>query len=199
MGFSKLITMKLVFATNNPNKLIEVKALLPQHHILSLQDIGCFEDIPETEDTIKGNAILKAAYILKNYGYHCFADDTGLEVEVLNGAPGVYSARYAGPDCNAEDNIQKLLRALDAIDNRAAQFKTVVALTTQTKILTFTGICKGNILTEKHGSSGFGYDPIFRPDDFTQSFAEMTLLEKSAISHRGKAVRQLIDFLNTKS
>ncbi len=190
--------MKLVFATNNPNKLIEVKALLPQHHILSLQDIGCFEDIPETEDTIKGNAILKAEYVLKNYGYHCFADDTGLEVEALNGDPGVYSARYAGPDCNSENNIQKLLKALDAHANRAAQFKTVVALTTQTETLTFTGICKGNILIEKHGDSGFGYDPIFTPLGFEKSFAEMTLLEKSAISHRGKAVRDLISYLNTK-
>ena len=191
--------MKLVFATNNPNKLIEVKALLPQHDILSLQDIGCFEDIPETEDTIKSNAILKAEYVLKNYGYNCFADDTGLEVKALNGEPGVYSARYAGPDCNAEDNMQKLLKALENKDNRQAQFKTVVALTTLTKTVTFEGICRGNILTQKQGNEGFGYDPIFKPEGFNQSFSEMTLDEKSAISHRGKAVRQLITFLNTKS
>ncbi|MCF6212888.1 MAG: non-canonical purine NTP diphosphatase [Flavobacteriaceae bacterium] len=189
--------MKLVFATNNPNKLIEVKALLPQYDILSLQDIGCFSAIPETEDTIKGNAILKAEYVLKNYSYNCFADDTGLEVGVLNGAPGVYSARYAGPNCNAEDNMQKLLKALKGNANRQAQFKTVVALTTRTKTLCFEGICKGSISTHKLGSSGFGYDPIFIPMGSDKSFAEMSLEEKSAISHRGKAVQQLIIFLQT--
>lgn len=189
--------MKLVFATNNAHKLKEVKALLPLHEILSLQDIGCFEDIPETKNTIKGNAILKAEFVLKNYGYNCFADDTGLEVVALNGAPGVYSARYAGADCNAENNIQKLLKALVDKDNRQAQFKTIVALTTLTKTVTFEGICKGDILTQKQGGSGFGYDPIFRPEGFTQSFAEMTLDEKAVISHRGNAVRQLIAFLQT--
>jgi XTP/dITP diphosphohydrolase len=189
--------MKLVFATNNPHKLAEVRALLPQHHILSLQDIGCYDDIPETQDTIKGNAIQKAEYVTKKYGYFCFADDTGLEVAALNGAPGVYSARYAGPDCNAQNNVKKLLAALKEASNRAARFKTVVALTTPTKIETFEGICTGIILKEQHGANGFGYDPIFRPTGFDKSFAQMTQEEKAAISHRGKAVRQLIDYLKT--
>ncbi len=189
--------MKLVFVTNNPHKLAEVRALLPQHHILSLQDIGCYEDIPETQDTIKGNAIQKAEYVTKKYGYFCFADDTGLEVAALNGAPGVYSARYAGPDCKAQDNVKKLLAALNDTTNRAARFKTVVALTTQTETETFEGICKGLILKEHHGNSGFGYDPIFKPEGYNKTFAQMTQEEKAAISHRGKAVRQLIDYLKT--
>jgi len=189
--------MKLVFATNNPHKLAEVRALLPQHPILSLQDIGCYEDIPETQETIKGNAIQKAEYVTKKYGYFCFADDTGLEVVALNGAPGVYSARYAGLDCNAQDNVKKLLEALKDTTNRAARFKTVVALTTPTKTETFEGICTGIILKEQHGNSGFGYDPIFKPTGFDKTFAQMTQEEKSAISHRGKAVRQLIAYLKS--
>jgi len=189
--------MKLVFATNNAHKLAEVRAILKSYQILSLQDIGCFEDIPETKNTIKANAKQKAEYVLKKYGYNCFADDTGLEVVALNGAPGVYSARYAGPDCSTTDNISKLLNAMKGKINRIAQFKTVVALTTSTKIKTFTGICKGIILTELHGKNGFGYDPIFLPDGFSKSFAEMQQQEKSAISHRGKAIKQLIDYLAT--
>ncbi len=187
--------MKLVFATNNLHKLAEVRAILKNHQILSLQDIGCFEDIPETKNTIKGNAIQKALYVAEKYGYYCFADDTGLEVAVLNGEPGVYSARYAGRDCNSVDNINKLLKAMKGKTNRIAQFKTVVALTTSSQTKTFTGVCKGKILTELHGKNGFGYDPIFLPDGFNKSFAEMQQQEKSAISHRGKAVKQLINYL----
>ena len=189
--------MNLVFATNNPHKLAEVRALLPQYTILSLQDIGCYEDIPETQETIKGNAIQKAEYVTQKYGYYCFADDTGLEVNALNGAPGVYSARYAGPECNSKDNVNKLLKALKDTSNRAAQFKTVVALTTQTHTETFEGICKGYILTENYGDKGFGYDPVFKPEGYEKTFAQMTQEEKSAISHRGKAIRQLIDYLKS--
>ncbi len=189
--------MKLVFATNNPHKLAEVRALLPHHHIMSLQDIGCYEEIPETQDTIKGNAIQKAEYVTNKYGYYCFADDTGLEVTALNGAPGVHSARYAGPECKAQDNVKKLLAALKNTTNRAARFKTVVALTTQTHTETFEGICKGTILTKNYGDKGFGYDPVFKPEGYAKTFAQMTQEEKSAISHRGKAVRLLIDYLET--
>jgi len=190
--------MKLVFATNNAYKLDEVRSLLKAYKILSLQDIGCFEDIPETQKTIKGNAIQKAEYVTKKYGYYCFADDTGLEVEALNGAPGVFSARYAGPNCNAEDNIKKLLKALSTKNNRQGQFKTVVALTSKTKTLTFTGICKGNILSKKLGTLGFGYDSVFKPEGYDKTFAQMTQEEKSAISHRGKAIKQLMDYLKSK-
>jgi len=189
--------MKLVFATNNVYKITEVRTLLRNYKILSLQDIGCFEDIPETKKTIKGNAIQKATYVAKKYGYNCFADDTGLEVVALNGNPGVYSARYAGSDCNSVNNINKLLMAMHKKVNRTARFKTVVALTTSAKTKTFTGTCKGKILTELHGKNGFGYDSVFLPDGFTKSFAEMQQQEKSAISHRGKAIKQLIDYLAT--
>ena len=189
--------MQLVFATNNHNKLKEVQALMPQHiKLLSLQDIGCFEDIPETQQTIEGNAIQKAEYIKKNYGYDCFADDTGLEVEALNGAPGVYSARYAGKQRNANDNMDKLLNQLNSKSNRNAQFKTVIALQLNGKPHTFTGICKGEITTEKRGTEGFGYDSIFQPKGHTKTFAEMGLELKNSIGHRGKAVTQLIAFLN---
>lgn len=190
--------MQLVFATNNLNKLKEVQSLIPQHiNLLSLKDIGCFEDIPETQDTIEGNAIQKAEYIKSKYGYDCFADDTGLEVEVLHGAPGVYSARYAGKQCNPEDNMNKLLKALENNSNRTAQFKTVIALHLNNKLELFTGICKGEITETKHGNSGFGYDPIFKPLGYNQTFAEMDLTLKNSISHRGKAVNQLVSFLNS--
>jgi len=190
--------MELVFATNNFHKITEVRALLKGFKILSLQDIGCYEDIPETQKTIKGNAIQKAEYVTKKYGYNCFADDTGLEVAILNGEPGVYSARYAGPTCNSVDNMNKLLTSMHNKVNRTAQFKTVVALVTLNDIKTFMGICKGKILAEKKGDSGFGYDPIFMPDGFDKSFAEMSLQEKSAISHRGKAIKKLVNYLTTK-
>lgn len=188
--------MKLVFATNNLNKLKEVQALMPEHiQLLSLKDIECMEDIPETQDTIEGNAIQKADYLKAHYGYDCFADDTGLEVEALDGAPGVYSARYAGPQRNADDNTNKLLEELNNNSNRQAQFKTVIALQLNGQLHTFTGICKGDITTEKKGQGGFGYDPVFQPEGYTQTFAEITLEEKNKIGHRGKAVQQLITFL----
>lgn len=189
--------MKLVFATNNKNKVEEIKALLPDSlEILSLADIGCHEDIEETEKTLEGNARLKANYIAKNYDYNCFADDTGLEVEALNGAPGVYSARYAGPQASYADNVNKLLVELNNHRDRKAEFKTVIALYLNGKQYVFEGICKGQILKEKRGQKGFGYDPVFQPENFNQTFAEMTLEEKSKISHRAIATKKLIDFLN---
>lgn len=188
--------MQLVFATNNLNKLKEVQAIMPQHiKLLSLADIACFEDIPETQPTIEGNAIQKANYLKKHYGYDCFADDTGLEVEALGGEPGVFSARYAGPQRSAEDNISKMLAKLKDKPNRNAQFKTVIALHHNGKTQTFTGICKGVITTKKHGEGGFGYDPIFKTNACDKTFAEITLEEKNKIGHRGKAVVQLIKFL----
>ncbi len=187
---------KLVFATNNLNKLKEVQALMPKDiTLLSLKDIECFEDIPETKDTIEGNAIQKAEYVKTHYGFDCFADDTGLETDALNGAPGVYSARYAGPQKNAEDNMNKLLGALTNAENRNAHFKTVIALSLGNDIKTFTGICEGIITNDKHGKKGFGYDPIFRPNGYEDTFAEMDLSLKNKIGHRGKAIKQLIDFL----
>jgi len=191
--------MKLVFATNNLNKIKEIQQLIPSDiTLLSLKDIGCTEDIPETQDTILGNAIEKANYIKQHYGYDCFADDTGLEVETLNGAPGVFSARYAGEQRNANDNMEKLLNNLQDKTNRNAQFKTVIALILNGQPHTFTGICKGSITTEKKGHQGFGYDPIFKPNNYKQTFAEMNLELKNQIGHRGKAIRQLVDFLSKK-
>lgn len=190
--------MKLVFATNNKNKIIEVQQLLPESiQILSLEAIGCFEDIPETENTIEGNAKLKADYVTKNYGYDCFADDTGLEVEILKGEPGVYSARYAGEHCNANDNMDKLLTALTNESNRSAKFKTVIALNINGEQHLFTGIAEGTITTEKTGNFGFGYDPIFQPEGYQETFAQLSLDVKNTISHRAKASQKLITFLNT--
>ncbi|WP_274475676.1 non-canonical purine NTP diphosphatase [Mangrovimonas aestuarii] len=189
--------MKIVFATNNQNKVKEVQALMPDSiTLLSLKDINCTEDVPETQDTIEGNAIQKVEYIKLNYGYDCFADDTGLEVNSLNGAPGVYSARYAGEQKNANDNMNKLLTELSGKADRSAQFKTVIALHLNDKLHTFTGICLGSITKEKCGAQGFGYDPVFMPEGFKTTFAEMELAEKNAIGHRGKAVSQLVEFLN---
>ena len=188
--------MKLVFASNNIHKLNEIKGLLPSSiEILSLKDIGCHEEIEETAINLEGNAKLKADYITNNYGYNCFADDTGLEVEALHGAPGVYSARYAGENVTYDDNVNKLLFEMQKYQNRSAQFRTVIALNLMGKQYIFDGICKGAILTEKHGNQGFGYDPVFQPDGFKQSFAEMTLEEKGKISHRGLATSKLVDFL----
>ncbi len=188
--------MKLVFATNNKNKILEVQQLLPSTiEIVSLESIGCFEEIPETADTIEENAIMKANYVSLKYGYDCFADDTGLEVDALNGAPGVYSARYAGEQRNADDNMNKLLEALTNKTNRNAQFKTVIALNLNGKQHLFMGIALGKITLEKTGNQGFGYDPIFQPEGFTTTFAQLSLEEKGAISHRGKATAQLIAFL----
>ena len=189
--------MKLVFATHNENKVKEVKSLLPSNvELLSLNDIGCFDEIPETSPTIEGNAQLKVAYVKANFGLDCFADDTGLEVPALNNEPGVYSARYAGPNKNASDNINKLLNNLQHITNRDACFKTVIALALSSQKRLFTGICKGTIISEKKGTLGFGYDPIFQPNGFQETFAEMSLEQKSEIGHRGKAVRLLIDYLS---
>ncbi|WP_452227060.1 non-canonical purine NTP diphosphatase [Lacinutrix cladophorae] len=188
--------MQLVFATNNLNKLKEVQSLIPQHiKLLSLKDIGCFEDVPETQNTIEGNAIQKAEYIKEHYGYDCFADDTGLEVTALHNEPGVFSARYAGAQRDANDNMNLLLGNLKEKDNRQAQFKTVVALHLNGKLETFTGICKGEITTEKHGEKGFGYDPIFKAEGYTKTFAEISLEEKNKIGHRGKAVKLLVTYL----
>ncbi|CAM3493475.1 non-canonical purine NTP diphosphatase [Flavobacterium chungbukense] len=189
--------MKLVFASNNKNKIAEIQSMLPESiKILSLEDINCLEDIPETADTIEGNAILKANYVTEKYGYDCFADDTGLEVNALNGEPGVYSARYAGEQKNADDNMNKLLKALENNENRNAQFKTVITLNLKGKQYLFTGIAKGEITITKTGTNGFGYDPIFKPENFDKTFAELPLEVKNKIGHRGKAVHQLIDFLN---
>ncbi len=188
--------LKLVFATNNANKIREIKNLLPpQIELLSLNDIGCEEDIPETADTIEGNALQKVLYVKQNYGYDCFADDTGLEVEALHGEPGVYSARYAGEAKDNEANMQKLLNNLKGEPNRKARFKTVIALILENNQYTFPGICEGEIITEKKGVQGFGYDPVFQPEGFRQTFAEMSLEEKSKISHRARATRELTDFL----
>ena len=188
--------MKLVFATNNKDKVKEIKALLGDTiELLSLEEIGCTEDIEETENSLEGNAKLKADYITKNYGYDCFADDTGLEVEALDGAPGVYSARYAGENVTYEDNVQKMLQEMNGRSNRKAQFRTVIALNTKGKQYLFEGICKGGILKMKRGKEGFGYDPIFQPMGFDRSFAEMSIKEKGLISHRGLATKKLVDFL----
>ena len=192
--------MKLVFASNNKNKIQEIQALVPKTiQIVSLEDIGCTEDIPETADTIEGNAILKANYVTEKYGYDCFADDTGLEVEVLNGAPGVYSARYAGEQKDANDNMDKLLSELKDKTNRKANFKTVIALNLNGNQNLFTGIINGKIIEEKIGTNGFGYDPIFVAEGYKKTFAELTMEEKSTISHRGIAVKELILFLQKQN
>jgi XTP/dITP diphosphohydrolase len=188
--------MKLVFASNNKNKIQEIQALVPNTiKIVSLEDIGCTEDIPETADTIEGNAILKANYVTEKYGYDCFADDTGLAVDALDGAPGVYSARYAGEKKDDNDNIDKLLSELKDKTNRKANFKTVIALNLNGKQNLFTGIINGKIIDEKIGTNGFGYDPVFVAEGYEKTFAELTMEEKSTISHRGIAVKQLIEEL----
>ena len=190
--------MKLVFATNNLNKLAEVQKMLPTTiELLSLKDINCFDDIEETATTLEGNAQIKANHISEKYGYNCFADDTGLEVTALNGAPGVYSARYAGEPTNAENNMQKLLNELHNQTNRDAQFRTSICLNLNGEQFLFDGVCKGQILPEKQGEQGFGYDPIFQPEGYKKSFAEMTAEEKNKISHRGLAIQQLVSFLKS--
>lgn len=188
--------MKIVFASNNKNKIHEIQSMLPEFiQIVSLESIGCFEEIPETADTIEGNAILKANYITQKYGFDCFADDTGLEVDSLDGQPGVYSARYAGEQRNADDNMNKLLEQLLDKPNRKAQFKTVIALNLKGKQYLFTGIASGEITLEKMGTGGFGYDPIFKPTVYKNTFAELSLEVKNEISHRGKATKALLEFL----
>lgn len=191
--------MKIVFATNNENKIKELQLMLPPTiEIISLESIGCIEEIPETADTIEANAIMKANYVSQKYGCDCFADDTGLEVKELNGAPGVSSARYAGEQRNSEDNMGKLLESLAGISDRSAQFKTVIALNLAGQQHLFTGIAKGSITLEKSGNQGFGYDPIFKPEGYSKTFAEISIAEKNQISHRAKAVAALIVYLKTK-
>ena len=188
--------MKLVFATNNLNKLSEVQKMLPNSiELLSLKDINCFDEIDETETTLEGNAKLKVNYITQKFGYNCFADDTGLEVESLDGKPGVYSARFAGEPVNSENNMQKLLSKLKNKENRKAQFRTAICLNIDDKQYLFEGICKGEILTKKEGEKGFGYDPIFKPQGYDISFAEMSSTAKNKISHRGIAIKKLVEFL----
>ena len=189
---------KFVFATNTAHKLEEVTAILGNRiELLSLKDIHCHTDIPETADTLEGNALLKAQYIYENYQMDCFADDTGLEVEALNGEPGVYSARYAGDGHNAEANMLKLLHAMEGIENRKAQFRTAFALIIDGKEHLFEGVIKGEIIKTRRGNSGFGYDPIFVPEGYTQTFAEMGNELKNKISHRAIATNKLCKFLNS--
>lgn len=191
--------MKLCFATNNKHKLEEVKPVVEHHfEIVSLAEINCYEELPETRDTLEGNSLQKAEHVLQHYHIPCFADDTGLEVEALQGAPGVYSARYAGPQRSNEDNIALLLKNLANAKNRRARFRTVITLAGLTpQPVFFEGIVEGSILTEPRGSAGFGYDPVFQPDGYTRTFAEMTLPEKNHLSHRAIAVRKLSDYLLT--
>lgn len=189
--------MKLVFATHNPHKFEEVKAMMPAHiELVSLTDIGCHDDIPETADTIEGNASLKAQYVTKHFGLDCFADDTGLEIDALDGAPGVYSARYAGPEKDAQANMNLVLENLRDATNRSARFKTVIALIEGAAELQFPGICEGAIIDGPRGDGGFGYDPIFQPSGYEQTFAEISSEEKATIGHRGKAIRALIAYLS---
>jgi len=193
------MTHELIFATNNLHKLTEIQALISDNFILkSLQQIGCTEDIPETAPTLEGNALLKAEYIFNKYGKNCFADDTGLEIEALDGRPGVFSARYATDGHDFEANIDKVLEELAGVENRKARFRTVVVLILDGSVHYFEGIVNGEIITERKGIKGFGYDPIFLPDGYEQTFAEMPLSEKNKISHRARAVSKLVDFLNLK-
>lgn len=188
--------MKLVFATNNKNKLKEVQEMLSHsYEIMGLEDINCFEEVEETETTLEGNAKLKANYITKHFRYNCFADDTGLEVEALDSKPGVYSARFAGLPRSSERNMQKLLANLEDKTNRKAQFRTAICLNIDGSQYIFEGICKGEILKSKQGKKGFGYDPIFKPLGYDNSFAEMDSEEKNKISHRGIAIQKLVAFL----
>ena len=187
---------EIVFATHNANKLTEIRQMLPADlQLLSLDDIGCREEIPETASTLEGNARIKASHVHKRYGYDCFADDTGLEVLALDGAPGVYSARFAGPGAGSKANIQKLLQLMEGKTDRRARFRTVIALAQKGAFHFFEGQVSGEILLEPTGSGGFGYDPVFRPEGYDISFAEMPLQEKNRISHRGRAFRNLSVFL----
>lgn len=188
--------MELVFATNNQHKLEELQSMLgTEIKLLSLKDINCSEEIPEEQPTLEGNANQKSTYVFEKYGYACFADDTGLEIEALNNEPGVYSARYAGQEKSAEANMKKVLEKLAKINNRNARFRTVISLIIEGKENQFVGIVEGEIILEKKGNSGFGYDPIFQPRGFETTFAEMNLKDKNKISHRGRAVEKLVDYL----
>ncbi|MDR2534002.1 MAG: non-canonical purine NTP diphosphatase [Tannerellaceae bacterium] len=189
---------QIVFATHNAHKIAEAAAILGSRiSILSLADIGCLDEIPETASTLEGNALLKARYVYDSYKLACFADDTGLEVEALNNAPGVYSARYAGEPCNPQANIDKLLAELKGVENRRAKFRTAVALITQSGEYLFEGEIKGRIIEERRGGAGFGYDPVFIPNGSEKTFAELSAEEKNLISHRGKAIGRLASFLKT--
>ena len=189
--------MDIVFVTNNKNKLSEIKNLVSSdYNILSLKDINFNEEIEETKNTLEDNALLKARYIHSRYGYNCFADDTGLEIDYLKGAPGVFSARYAGPKCLAKDNIDKVLLKLKDVKNRQAKFRTVIALILDNNEYTFEGECMGDISLKEKGKNGFGYDPIFIPKNLNLSFAQMSHAAKNKISHRAKAVKKLVHFLS---
>lgn len=186
----------LIFVTNNPHKLKEIKEIIgDRFNVLSLADIGCNEEIVEDADTIPGNASLKSCYVFNKYGKDCFADDTGLEIEALDGRPGVKSARYAGDDCNAENNIRKILKELEGSSNRKARFRTVISLIKGGEEVLFEGTVEGMILEEKRGNDGFGYDPVFLPEGYKESFAEMQAQGKNKISHRGRATQKLIAYL----
>ncbi len=188
--------MKLVFATNNKHKLEEISRILgARFEIVSLEEIGCREDIPEDYETLQENALQKARYVKEHYGYDCFADDTGLEIEALGNRPGVYSARYAGPAKDSQANMRKVLEEMEGQGNRRARFRTVIALLWEGREYCFEGEVCGEILTAQQGQTGFGYDPIFRPEGYAESFAEMPMDEKNSISHRGRAVGKLVDFL----
>ncbi len=188
--------MDLVFATHNSHKFQEIKAMIPAHlRLLSLHDIGCDSEIPETSATLEGNAIAKALHIKNTYGYPAFSDDSGLLTQALNGAPGVYSARFAGPGKDAAANMDKLLKMLKNKDNRMAQFKTVIALLITEEPILFEGVADGEITLEKRGEGGFGYDAVFQPRGYSQTFAELPMPVKNEISHRGKAMKQLLRYL----
>lgn len=190
---------KLVFATNNEHKVEEVKAKVGQYfQVITLKDLGDDTDIPETGDTLEENALIKANYLYNKYRYDCIADDTGLEVKALNNAPGVYSARYAGEQKSAQDNINKLLFELKEKDDRSARFRTVIALIKDGKKFLFEGIVDGSITTQEFGNSGFGYDPVFKPEGYDKTLAELGLEEKNKISHRARAIEQLVLFLRKK-
>jgi len=188
--------VKIVFATNNQHKLSELRRMLPNEiELVSLVDINCHEELPETKDTLEANAIQKATYVYQNYGYNCFADDTGLEIEVLDREPGVYSARYAGLHCSTADNIKKVLLKLNNKSNRSARFRTIIALIIDGKENYFQGACNGEITLKQKGVKGFGYDSIFKPNGSDKTFAEMSRFEKGEISHRGLASKKLVQFL----
>lgn len=187
---------KICFATNNQHKLEEVRQLLQsKFEIVSLQEIGCFDELPETQNTLEGNSLQKADFVFKKFGVPCFADDTGLEVEALRGAPGVHSAHYAGSQRDGNANMDLLLKNLHGEDNRSAQFRTIISLLEFDGSHTFEGIVRGKILTAKKGSLGFGYDPVFQPEGYDRTFAEMSMDEKNKLSHRGRAIQKLITFL----
>jgi XTP/dITP diphosphohydrolase len=189
--------MKLIFATQNENKVQEIQSLLPEYFkIITLKDIRCFDEIPETAETLEGNSLLKASFISETYNLNCFADDTGLEIEALDNRPGVYSARYAGPEKSAAANINKVLLELEGKTARNAQFRTIITLILNKSTFTFEGIVRGEIISEKRGENGFGYDPIFVPEGEVRTFAEISLEEKNKHSHRARAFQKMIEFLN---